>query len=296
MILPIYLSGCRLYLLILKEDTFKVIDSFEYRFPYISNYTDSFITQKKLLEAVSSLTKTDKLKRDDLLVISDEQEINNIFADYMVSDITSHVPFLLCMLGQYSQSDAVSLEKDDANHLVTQIYLNDEIDEGVRLKIDTKKIKEFIVSHIKNLKVISDIVVCNYSHSDSYKKKIKDVFISELALIIENPKALGITFDFGYKRFLRYAFLVNKKVDIKEEPDLKILFVPNAFDVNYSIIDESSKDQVQNKHMEIKSNTINSIEASGNHFIKLKVTGNKVKFSGEFQPGASGLVIYSKGQ
>lgn len=303
MILPVFISGYYLHGLVVEEDPFKVVSSFAYKFPYVSDFSDSFITQKKLIDAISDLTKLQKINRDNLLVVSNSKQINNIDSDIILPEVISKTPVLMCFLGQYSQSDQLDLDNDEVNHLVTQIYLREDIDEKVKIKIDTYKIKEFLNANIKNLKSVDQIVVCNDFASDPYKQKIKDVFIFELASIIESPSAWGISFDYDYEQVLKFAYLISKQINLKdylskshELPDIKILFVPNATDAEFSILESDNKNHAENQSMKIKQDSINSIQAPVDSFIKLKLNGYKMHFTGGFSSGKDGFIIYSKGE
>jgi len=303
MILPVFISGYYLHCLVVEEDPFKVVSSFVYKFPYVSNFSDSFITQNKLIDAISDITKLKKINRDNLLVVSNSKQINNIDSDMILSEITSQAPILMCFLGQYGQSDQSGLDNDEVNHLFTQIYLREDLDEKVKLKIDTYKIKEFLNANIKNLKSVDQIVVCNDFASDSYKQKIKGAFIFELASIIESPSAWGITFDYDYELILKLAYLINKQINLKdyiskshELPDIKVLFAPNATDAEFSIVKSDSKTHSGNQSMKIKQDSINPIKVPADSFIKLKLNGSKMHFAGEFNSGKDGLIIYSKGK
>lgn len=295
MILPVFVFGYQLYGLVVKDETFEVVSSFEYKFPYFANYSESFITQKKLIEAVSSLTKIKNLKREDLLIISDVKWINNIRVDYLIGEILSKTPFLVCRLGQYGESDLSFLNKDEINQLMTQIYLYEEVDESIRYKVDTNKIKSFLNDNAKKILSVRKVALCNTNCNSSYKKNINDFFISEVAQLQTDPFICEVVFDYGYKQLLRSLVLMQyKTIDIDLIASMKVLFVPNAIEAQYFLMDEKSKEKIEDNNIKIKPNSINLINIPNGKFIKLKITGDKLKFSCDFDKWSSDIAIYSK--
>ncbi len=302
MILPVYISGYRLHCLIVQEEPFEVLSTFGYKFPFVSDYSNSFITRNKLVEAISSITKVKKLDISDLLIISDSKQVNNIDVNFQISDVISDLPYLFCVLGPYSQSDLSGLSKDEINHFMTKTYLREDLDEEIRLKIDTYKIKNFFKENSKKLKTFENVVVCNDFASEKYKQKLKDVFLSQFASNIETYGSFGITFDYDYKEVLKFGFLKSKNTDIKkylstahELPETKVLFAHGALTAEISIIDIKSKTKLEDREINIKSDSENIIEIPTESYAKLRLTGNKVHFACELHAGQDGIIIYSKG-
>ena len=302
MILPVYISGRRVHFLLVQDEPFEVLSTFGYKFPFVEDYSNSFITKKKLIQAISSITNLKKLNSDDLLIISDTKQVNNIDINFQIDEVILDIPYLFCVLGLYSQSSLSALSKEEINHFMTKIYLGDDIDDEIRLKVDTSKIKNFFKENSNKLKTVHKVVVCNDFASEKYKKKIKDIFLSEFASNVVTPCSFGITFDYDYKEILKFGFLKSKRTDIKkylnsshEIPETKVLFAPGALEAEFSIIDIKSKTRLEDREIKINPDFANTLEIPQESYVKLALTGNKMHFACELYTGQNEIIIYSKG-
>jgi len=292
--LPVYVRNFGFTAHLINSETFESLNSIYYRNPYTANFSESFLTQKKVLEILKSNLK-DKLSSDtEIIYITDEDFVNDIKSTYIVSDVLSKIGLPAVIL-DYSKFNNISkLTKDEINTYFNQVKYSEDLDFDIRLKIEKDILITFIYDSYKNIQNSKEILIC----TNQIDKGQKTQYITELVNVLsENIYETGlikVNFEDNFELICKASVLIAQNVKVSDYFKKNLITSVAKLILGHDLDEvEVTKDAEDLKILKVNAEKLTLLKLGEDEKAHIKWKSQKSKFDAQIYGAKMGVLFRS---